>query len=155
MSAPARRADTDSPGQPRGTAGLDEIPFDEILADLGDTSLARMLLQAIEGSRDATDWLEHSSAQHVALAATHRARQAKILADGAASGRREWELKARADVDLGELRARLDAASDERQLALEAVRSRREELNAWAALAALAALPRRRPARPRAGVRRS
>jgi hypothetical protein len=155
MTAATRSAHTDPPGQPQGTAGLDDIPFDEILADLGDTPLARMLLQAIEASRDATDWLEHSSAQHIRLAADHRARHARILADGAANGRREWELKARADVDMAELRAHLDAASDERQLALEAVRSRREELNTWAALAALAALPRRRRPQPRSGPRRS
>jgi hypothetical protein len=155
MTATARHADTDSSDQPQGTAGLDEIPFDEILADLGDSAVARMLLQAIDASRDATDWLEHATAQHTRLAADHRARHARILADGAANGRREWELKARADVDLADPRAQVDTASDQRQLALEAVRSRREELTAWAALAALATLPRRRPARPRAGARRT
>src|SRR6266542_1064272 len=79
----------------RGTAGLDEIPFDEILAELDGSPLAAMLLQAIEASRDATDWAEQSSAEHAALAARHGTDRAGILVAAADAGDGEWKARAR------------------------------------------------------------
>jgi hypothetical protein len=120
------------------TKGLTEIPLEEIVAELGDSALARMLLEAIDASRDATTWFEQASVDYNPLLVTYHAKHAAIVHETGDAGAAEWKAKARADATLAELRTRMEEAADERDRALEAVRSRRDELTAWAALVGLA-----------------